>query len=117
MSRHFKLSVFILTFLLSALFYSPVLADGYGSISGSVTGDSTGLPLANAVVVAHKLGTFFAKNVFSDETGNYTIHELPVGNYLVGACSEGYHCELYDNTQNEESATVVVVNADQNTPN
>jgi len=88
-----------------------------GSISGNVTDDSTGLPLANAVVVAHKLGTYFAKNASTDESGNYTIHELPAGNYIVGACREGYRCELYDNTQKEESATVVVVVADQNTPN
>src|SRR4030066_1152692 len=117
MSRHFKLSVFILTFLFTALFYNPVLADGFGSISGTVTGDSTELPLANAVVVAHKLGSFFAKNGITDESGNYSIQELPVGNYIVAACHEGYKCELYDNTQKEESATVVVVVTDQNTPN
>jgi len=116
MSRHSKLSSFLLVVLLLGILSVPASADGFGSISGTVTDDSTGLPLASAIVVAHKVGTFFAKNASTNESGNYTIHELPEGNYIVGACREGYHCELYDNTQKEESATVVVVNADQNTP-
>lgn len=117
MSRHFKLSSFIILVLFLGFISGQVLADGFGSISGTVTDDSTGLPLANGIVVAHKLGSFFAKNALTDGSGNYTIHELPVGNYVVASCREGYQCELYDNTQKEESATVVVVNADQNTPN
>ncbi len=116
MSRRIKLLSFTLVFILFGLTPGFLWSQDFGSISGNVIDDSTGLPLANAIVVAHKMGSMFANKAFTDESGNYIIHELPVGNYIVGACREGYLCELYDNTQKPESATVVQVNAGQNTP-
>ncbi|OGC77411.1 MAG: hypothetical protein A2145_01855 [candidate division Zixibacteria bacterium RBG_16_40_9] len=116
MSRRIKLLTLTLVVLLLGLTPGFLWAQELGSISGTVTDDSTGLPLANAVVVAHKMGSMFANKAFTDPSGNYTIPELPVGNYRVGACREGYQCEFYDNTQKPESATVVQVNAGQNTP-
>lgn len=115
MSRRFKLLTFTLVVLLG-LTGGHLWAQDFGSISGNVIDDSTGLPLANAIVVAHKLGSMFVNKGTSDGSGNYTIPELPAGNYIVGACREGYLCELYDNTQKPESATLVQVNAGQNTP-
>ncbi len=116
MSRRIKLLTLTLVVFLFGLTGGLLWAQEFGSISGNVIDDSTGLPLANAIVVAHKIGSMFANKAISDGSGNYTIPELPAGNYIVGACREGYLCELYYNAQKPESADVVVVNAGQNTP-
>lgn len=116
MSRPVKLLAISLFVVFFGLTGGLLWAQEFGSISGNVVDDSTGLPLANAIVVAHKMGSMFVNKAISDVSGNYTIPELPAGNYIVGACREGYLCELYDNTQQPESATLVPVNAGQNTP-
>lgn len=116
MSRRFKLLTFILIVLLAAFIPGQVLSQEHGSISGNVTDDSTGQPLAGATVVAKKTDHLFGSQALTDEFGNYTIGELPAGDYIVVAFKEGYHFEIYNNTQKEDSVTLVHVNAGQNTP-
>ena len=68
-----------------------------GSISGTITADGTGLPLANVYVSAYS--NFVTSNTATtDASGVYTITGLPAGDYRVLANSYGdYVDELYNN--------------------
>ncbi|MGE5496530.1 MAG: carboxypeptidase regulatory-like domain-containing protein, partial [Syntrophothermus sp.] len=82
------------------------------SISGSVTFDKTGLPLANA-----KIGVFPAEgmgygiSVPVDKEGNYSV-SLPEGKYIV-SCTRTepgyYYTEYYDNVQSSADAKVLIL--------
>jgi len=56
-----------------------------GTITGSVTDAEDGLPIAGATVSD---GT---RTTTTDATGEYTIIDVPAGNYEVTASKEGYH--------------------------
>ena len=91
----------------------------YGSISGAVTLDDSGDPVAYAFVEAiplkknsagrfHKrFPTMFA---FTDESGNYTINPVFKGDYYVVVKANGYK-EYYDDKQEMDDADVVTVTA------
>jgi len=86
------------------------------SISGTVTVQATGEPIAGAVVEAFKENAhidpaltnagFRAK---TDELGKYTIDNLPSGKYLVLAFAEGYLPEFFEESAAKDSADLVVV--------
>ena len=66
----------LLIFILSACEKEP------GSISGKVV-DAAGSPVAAATVEV--AGT----SVLTDEEGNYTIHDIPVGDHTIWATKTG----------------------------
>ena len=72
--------------------------DKGGTISGRVTDDLTGEPLAFALVDVYDGVTIrFLQSASTDESGHYTTHAaLPKGQYLVVATAQGYRGELYD---------------------
>jgi len=90
--------------------------DGY--ISGTVTDDDTGEPIANAIVFALGLGGepnhrhWFHRRAFTGEDGTYTLEYLPETEFKVFAASHDYIGEFYDNVTNFHDATPVTPNAD-----
>jgi hypothetical protein len=70
------------------------LAQGSSAtILGSVSDDTGGL-LPGVSVEAHNLGTGFRRSVVTDETGNYRIPTLPLGDYEVEAQLAGFRSSL-----------------------
>lgn len=60
-----------------------------GAIRGEIT-DSTGAHVAGAKVVARNLATSEAREVSSDDQGEYHFVELPTGTYEVSAMATGF---------------------------
>jgi hypothetical protein len=89
----------------------PALGGGTGAISGYVSDEATSLPLPGTPVVALSADSTHhaAGGAMTDLNGDYTIHNLPDGDYYVGACTPFYVCEIYDNVTDISSATLVHV--------
>jgi hypothetical protein len=60
-----------------------------GTILGNVR-DSTGAAVPGALVTATNLDTQFSRNTTSDESGQYAIRLLPLGNYKVDVTLDGF---------------------------
>src|SRR5262249_23554627 len=56
-----------------------------------VVRDSTGAVIPKTQVTARNTLTSFTRGAATDETGNYLITNLPVGEYSVTAEKEGFH--------------------------
>jgi len=88
-----------------------------GSISGHVYEEDGVTPIAGASVYAFSTivdhpGS--GANTASD--GSYTIEGLPSGEYKVQATVSGHKSQFYHSAADEASATVVTVNAPNDTP-
>ncbi len=81
------------------------LRRGNGGISGRITDRLTGEPVGNAVVVAR--GPAGAGRAVTDRNGNYTIHGLPDGDYIVSAVARLYHRASYPAPVTVQSGSVV----------
>ncbi|MDZ7371126.1 MAG: carboxypeptidase regulatory-like domain-containing protein, partial [candidate division KSB1 bacterium] len=95
------------------------LAGGAGAISGRVTDEATGTPIAGAWIVAlSRKSPFAQKNLFavSDASGNYKISNVPDDTYLVAAYANGYLPEYYENAYAMVKAKPVIVKG-QEVPN
>jgi hypothetical protein len=60
-----------------------------GAIAGRVT-DAQGLAVPGVAVKATNGDTGFVRDSFTDDTGNYRLAALPVGNYTIDAQVEGF---------------------------
>ncbi len=83
-----------------------------GTIAGLVTDDSTGTPIAHAVVVA--VGDGGHRNfryTFTNDDGTYLLDGLSQIPYKVFSSARGYMGEFYDNVHNFADATPVTPNA------
>jgi hypothetical protein len=92
------------------------LAKG-GKITGIVTADSNGSPIAGAMIQAYDYSTGdYEGTATTQSDGSYTITGLKAGNYKVQAYSIGeYFGEFYDNTCNTNTTTPVSVAWDNTT--
>ena len=97
----------------------PVMAPNRGQITGTVTEQGSGDPLAGRVVVSiggpstsPELGTV------TDGSGAFTLPDLPAGNHWVGYLDPaGTHAtEFYPHSPNVPDATAVVVTGGGSTP-
>jgi hypothetical protein len=70
---------------------SKTLILGNGSIAGTITDSTTGLPIAGAKVTAGGC----MKSATTAEDGTYTITGLADGSYTVKAMKSGYQCATY----------------------
>jgi hypothetical protein len=92
-----------------------------GSISGTVTDESTSQPIIGAVVEAFSETPLinFANTVAgfrarTDSSGNYTIDNVPAGKYLVLAHKDNYLPEFFEEAASKDSADLVVVEDNAN---
>jgi Carboxypeptidase regulatory-like domain/TonB dependent receptor len=60
-----------------------------GQFTGTIA-DPSGAAIANANVTVTNLGTNLSVTTKSNETGSYTIKELPIGTYRVSAEAKGF---------------------------
>lgn len=60
-----------------------------GQITGSVT-DQAGAAIAGAAVTAKQPGIGLTRTVITTANGNYSIPDLPVGNYTVSVSQQGF---------------------------
>ena len=80
-------AAFICTFFMST---APVHAQvATGTILGNVT-DSTGAAVPGATVTATNVDTQFSRDTTSDESGQYALRLLPLGNYKVDVTLTGF---------------------------
>ncbi len=85
-------------------------------VSGMVTDERTGNPLARAFVFLRPVDSlphirFFNLMGFSDSTGTYSIRGVPAGRYIAVCFKPRYVREYYDNTTTSDSADTIVVSA------
>jgi len=81
-------------FIVFALISFPTILPLYGqSFRGSIVGtvlDQSGAAIPNAPVVATNQGTGVARSTSTDASGNFSLPELPIGNYTVRVAVEGF---------------------------
>jgi len=77
---------------------APTGSPEYGSISGRVTDQVTGLPIIGAHLLATGLDTYCFGEAWSDSSGYYIIEDLCVGIWQVQASKPGYHTQIYPDT-------------------
>src|SRR5437016_12734012 len=78
---------------ISALLLSLTLSTFAQSDRGTITGaiaDPAGAVVANAAIEARNTGTGAVYPVASSATGNYTLAELPAGNYEISVTVPGF---------------------------
>jgi hypothetical protein len=75
------------------------------SIQGIVT-DSTGAVVVGARVTATEISTGVVRTVTTNETGNYTVPLLPVGNYDLKVEMQGFKADVVTNIRVETAAQV-----------
>jgi len=77
----------------------------FGSISGQVTDEVTGHPIAGAAITVSGIWCVW----YTDSAGHYICDSIPAGAYEVNAYATGYYQETYPES--------VIVIEGQNTPN
>lgn len=94
--------------LLAFLVLSPrLLAQGYGSISGTVT-DPTGAAVPNATVTATQVDTGRKTEVTSSQAGAYVFTTLPPANYTFTVTAPGF--QLYHQSALLEANQSLTIN-------
>src|ERR1035438_2540081 len=88
-------------------FPSTVFAQGYGSISGTVT-DATGAVVSGAAVTATQVGTGLALTTTSSAGGVYVFPSLAPSVYNVSAGSQGFEAYTAKGVQVRADAAVTV---------
>ena len=105
-----KLSVLRVAAATFALMLSAALLFGQserGTITGTVT-DSTGAAVPQAKITATEAATNVATSTRSNEAGDYTLPNLPIGTYNVRIEKEGFTSSVRSGIKLDASATVRV---------
>ncbi|MBN9615061.1 MAG: TonB-dependent receptor [Acidobacteriales bacterium 59-55] len=101
--RLFKTAALGLAFLLSLSLAGSLHAQTLvGQIAGNVV-DSTGGALPQAAIKITNVGTQLVRSVNTDNSGFFTVTNLPIGNYSITVSKEGFR---------GETRTGISVNAD-----
>src|SRR5690348_15559651 len=88
----FEKSIFALILLLTAVIN--VSGQSFtGQLVGTVT-DQTGAVLPGVTVTVTNTGTNAARQVFTNESGGYTVPGLPAGSYRVDAELPGFATQI-----------------------
>lgn len=80
---------FLLPLIVACLLTIPVLADLTGDIQGNVL-DTSGASIANAKVTIKNLGTGVIRTVMTNEAGEYSAPQMPIGTYQVSIEKDGF---------------------------
>jgi len=94
------LAVFIFLFSLAAFGQSD-----RGTITGTVA-DPAGAVVAGAQIEAKNVSTGAVSNVVSSQTGNYTISQLPAGNYEITVAVQGFKKVVRQNINVQVASTI-----------
>lgn len=89
-------------------------AETFSTIYGIVTDGQN--PIPNATVKVFDSNGMPYKHTLTDENGNYTISELPVGTYSIGAVKDGYRLSDAQGVTLGNSDTIkidLICNADE----
>jgi hypothetical protein len=88
--RQFGRSPFAIAMIGALLLAAPVRAQvATGTILGTVT-DSSGATVPGAQVTATNVDTQFSRSTATDESGQYVLPLMPVGNYKVDIALDGF---------------------------
>jgi protocatechuate 3,4-dioxygenase beta subunit len=94
------------------------LTPGTGVISGKVTTESGGAPIANAMInVYAKDNPFYYGYANTQSDGTYRVEGLKTAQYYVTVWANGYISEYYDNARTPDLATPVAVTEPNETAN
>jgi hypothetical protein len=85
--------VLVVIFFLSALAISANAQTFRGTILGTVT-DASGAAVSGATVTVKNTGTGLVRTVTTDDDGNYSAPELPIGTYSVTVEKSGFRTGL-----------------------
>lgn len=80
---------FLLALIVSCLLTIPVLADLTGDIQGTVL-DASGAIIVNATVTIKNLSTGAVRTVRTNEAGEYSAPQVPIGTYQVTIEKDGF---------------------------
>src|SRR5579862_8149876 len=80
----------LLGLLVSSLTFTVASAQGTAQVSGTVK-DSTGAVMVGVQVTMTQTATGFVRSVVTDDTGSYTMPDLPVGPYKLDATKPGFN--------------------------
>jgi hypothetical protein len=102
-------SISILTILLTSLFFalSAHAQAVNGTLLGTIT-DPTGASIANAKIVVTESKTGVVHESLTNDSGNYTVPDLPSGTYTVAVTMKGFKNEVRENIGLEPNTTVRV---------
>jgi hypothetical protein len=81
-----------------------------GTVAGTVTDDSTGLPIRGVQIRFYRNSGTHLPCVLTDSLGQYAV-QLDTGRYTISASRQGYRMEWYDNSPTPAGATPVFVGA------
>jgi len=79
----------LISALLLAVAFAALAQSDRGTITGTIA-DPAGAVAANASIEARNVGTGAVYQVASSATGNYTLAELPAGNYEITVTVPGF---------------------------
>lgn len=94
-----------------------------GSISGRVTYDNNGQPVAGAqILIGPPSQQGYFLSLITNSEGYYGSNEVPAGDYIVSCtkidwAKKTIYTEYYDNVQTKDAATVITVTADSKISN
>ena len=88
----------------------------HGVISGTITDDSTGRPIKEAVVRFFNINRLWTVRTYTDSGGSYRI-PLDTGKYFIRTEKYNYVPEWFDDALRLENATVVELHQDTMTAN
>lgn len=87
-----RLQFCLAVFAVLALTFSAFAQVQNGQFTGTVT-DPTGAAIANARITVTNPATQFSTSTSTNSSGNYTVKELPVGNYKITIEAPGFKTE------------------------
>ncbi|CAN5644465.1 hypothetical protein BH10ACI4_BH10ACI4_30410 [soil metagenome] len=91
--KFLQMAVLCLTLAVLALSGVSIHAQSsYGQITGSVT-DASGGSVPGATIKVINVGTQTARTALSDDSGNFILTNLPIGDYTVEISKEGFRGE------------------------
>ena len=106
-SSHFRwLAGFVAIAMFMALQPS-AFAQGFTAVTGNVS-DPTGAVIPGVEVTVENAGTGAARTVITNETGTYTVAQLPPGTYNISASLPGFSTKLLTGVSLPIGETVVV---------
>ena len=80
-----------------------------GSVTGTVTGGSTGDPLYPATITIEQYDTGDPVGTFSNFADGTFLIGIPAGTYRIGASAEGYIMGWHPTNSTKDNATAVTV--------